>query len=187
MKVQSGIQQKKAAIVAQVFPRVFPVRPPEGTSRDDIIERFKGTDRLGHLVVGEELADAWVNGQNPTVPRSRRMPVVASQVIRRRPNTVSQAMELADLAANYWEHIETVKKPFGRTPFGWRDHLAGLDVEAVVLGARGRAWLEQEGMTTANVSHVINVFNDARVTAPLDYANPQPDLAYFEEQLPLAI
>lgn len=178
---------KKAAIVAQVFPRVFPVRPPEGTPQVDIIERFKGTDRLGHLVVGEELADAWANGQNSNVVSARRIPVAASQMVRRRPTTATQAMELADLAANYWEHIETTKKPFGRVPFGWRDHLAGLDVAAVVLGARGRAWLEQEGMTTANVSHVIDVFNDPRVTAPLEYANPEPDLTYFEEQLPLAI
>lgn len=178
---------KKAEIVAKVFPRVFPVRPPVGTSQDDIVERFKGTDRLGHWVVGEELADAWANGQKPDGQSARRIPVAASQVIRMRPNTVSQAMNFADLAAKYWEHIETVKKPFGRTPFGWRDHLAGLDVSAVVLGARGRAWLEQEGMTDANISHVINVFNDPRVTTPLDYKNPQPDLKYFEDQLPLAI
>lgn len=178
---------KKAEIVAKAFPRVFPVRPPEGTSKADVVERFKGTDRLSHLVIGDELADAWLNGQNSKTPSARRIPVAANQVIRRRPDTVSQSMEFADLAANYWEHIETVKKPFGRTPFGWRDHLAGLDVSAVVLGARGRAWLEQEGMTDANVSHVISVFNDPRVTAPLEYANPDPDMAFFEEQLPLAV
>ena len=176
---------KKAAIVSQVFPRVFPVRPPEGTSQEDVIERFRGTDRLGHLVVGEELADAWVNGQNPKTESTRRIPVAASQVVRRRPTTVGQAMELADLAAKYWEHIETVKKPFGRTPFGWRDHLASLDVAAVVLGARGRAWLEKEGATGANIAHAINVFNDPRITEPLDYKSPKPDLAYFETQFPL--
>lgn len=176
---------KKAEIVAKVFPRVFPVRPPVGTSQEDITERFKGTDRLGHLVVGEELADAWANGQSLTTMSERRIPVAANQFVRRRPTTASQSMELADLAANYWEHIETIKKPFGRTPFGWRDHLANLDVVAVVLGARGRAWLEKEGMTSANVSHVVDVFNDPRVTAQLEYDNPAPDMEYFEEQLPV--
>ncbi len=176
---------RKAEIVAKVFPRVFPVRPPEGTSQDDILERFKGTDRLGHLVVGEEIVDAWVNGPDASVESTRRIPRVAMQIVGREPTLVAQSMKLADIAAKYWEHIETFKKPFGRVKFGWRDSLAGLDVSAVMLGARGRAWLEKEGATEENVAHVINVLNDSRVTEPLDYKNPEPDMAFFEAQLPL--